>query len=606
MSYLILVRTAFDIGIRSIYRYILYKLSIKFGTNPVLRMGADIPTGIFFQPPNDLELNHLDSNLAWMNQNTYFGWFTLNHAEVPQWHLNPFMNKIISSVQFDWWKLPDFASDHVDIKVVWEVSRFDWVIGFAQQTILGKNENLPKLNIWIADWILNNPPYKGENWKCGQEASIRIIHLAVAALILNQSTKTTPALLNLVHLHLQRIAPTLSYAIAQNNNHGTSEAAALYIGGSWLQKNGNKDGKDWCKLGEKWLEKCVLSLIENDGSFSQYSINYHRLMLDTLSIVEIWRLKLNLSKFSTNFYEKLAKATLWIYHFIQSENGFVPNLGANDGANLLPLTSADYRDFRPSTQLASALFLKKIAFESEGPMNDQLNWLKIEIPTELLTPKTSIQFDQGGYNLLINKQAFVLLRYARFKFRPGQADVLHVDFWHRGENLLRDGGSYSYNASQHDYYYFSGVSSHNTIQFDGNEQMPRIGRFLFGDWLKTNDVDFLLDDKWQCNASYRTRQGVSHSREVVLEPNRLIVTDNVSGFKEKAVLRWRLKPSDWVLEGNKVTNGIHCIEISADIPIIRMELTIGEESLYYLQKTKIPVIEIEFNQAGQIHTEYFF
>ena len=30
--------------------------------------------------------------------------------------------------------------------------------------------------------------------------------------------------------------------------------------------------------------------------------------------------------------------------------------------------------------------------------------------------------------------------------RPSQADALHLDLWHRGVNLLRDAGTFSYNA----------------------------------------------------------------------------------------------------------------------------------------------------------------
>ena len=44
----------------------------------------------------------------------------------------------------------------------------------------------------------------------------------------------TPERAAFVAAHLQRIAATKRYAQAQDNNHLTSEAAALFIGGSWL------------------------------------------------------------------------------------------------------------------------------------------------------------------------------------------------------------------------------------------------------------------------------------------------------------------------------------------------------------------------------------
>ena len=41
-----------------------------------------------------------------------------------------------------------------------------------------------------------------------------------------------------------------------------------------------------------------------------------------------------------------------------------------------------------------------------------------------------------------------MLRYPRFRYRPGHADALHLDLWLGDRNILRDGGTYSYNADE--------------------------------------------------------------------------------------------------------------------------------------------------------------
>ena len=73
-----------------------------------------------------------------------------------------------------------------DIKLIWEQSRMDWVLAFAQRARNGDQKSLGRLNTWLVHWLEKNPPYFGANWKCGQEASIRVIHLCCAALILGQ------------------------------------------------------------------------------------------------------------------------------------------------------------------------------------------------------------------------------------------------------------------------------------------------------------------------------------------------------------------------------------------------------------------------------------
>ena len=128
------------------------------------------------------------------------------------------------------------------------------------------------------------------------------MHLAMASVIMGQHKCTTKTLLDFIKAHLARIAPTISYAIAQDNNHGTSEAAALFMGGSWLVENGDEDGERWCQQGRKWLANRAKHLIDADGSFSQYSTTYHRVMLDTYSMAEVWRKSLDLPLFDGIIY----------------------------------------------------------------------------------------------------------------------------------------------------------------------------------------------------------------------------------------------------------------------------------------------------------------
>ena len=46
-------------------------------------------------------------------------------------------------------------------------------------------------------------------------------------MVLGQDAKPEQGMIDFISTHLQRIEPTISYALAQQNNHGTSEAALL-------------------------------------------------------------------------------------------------------------------------------------------------------------------------------------------------------------------------------------------------------------------------------------------------------------------------------------------------------------------------------------------
>lgn len=596
------IKTALALGLVNLLRVFLYKIGVKTGISPVKRIVADITSGELFNPYEG-KIVEYEANQQWVHSHTYFG-CTRADKTIPQWSKSCLTGQF-SATDKPWYLISDFDNALGDIKGVWEASRFDWVLGFAQQVKLGNNQALVTLNAWLEDWLKNNPPYQGVNWKCGQEASIRIMHLATAAMLLEQTSNTSKPLLDIIKAHLMRISPTIMYAVAQDNNHGTSEAAALYIGGSWLQMNGCEEGHRWQQQGKKWLENRAKRLIEKDGSFSQYSVTYHRVMLDTYSLVEAWRLKHQLTAFSTKLYAKLQLASDWLYYFTNISNGDAPNLGANDGARLIPLSGTDYRDFRPSVQLASILFTGKLAYHGDGSYNLPLQWLEIEAPVNRIKKKVSKDFPYGGYAYLSNDNAEVYVNYPRFHFRPSQCDSLHIDLWLNNQNIFRDGGTFSYNAGAKYINYYGGSQSHCSVQFDDHEQMPRISRFLLGSWLKLLFKQPLkvLSDEHNIAVGYKDRFGCEHKRFISLSPSSLFIKDSVKKFQDKALLRFRLAPSNWKLFNNTLTSDICTIVFSADVAFKRIELTTGYESRYYYQESTIPVLEIEVCEAGTITTE---
>jgi hypothetical protein len=515
-----------------------------------------------------------------------------------------------------WWQIPDFDPAVGDIKLIWELSRMDWVLALAQRVRQGEAGALERLNAWLADWCVHNPPYMGPNWKCGQEASFRVMHLACAALLLGQIRSALPGLRDLIALHLQRIAPTVQYAMAQDNNHGTSEAAALFMGGSWLALLGDAQGTGWAAIGRKLLENRAARLIGEQGTFSQYSLNYHRVMLDTFCMAECWRRALALPAFSPRWQERALAATRWLHALIDMATGDGPNVGANDGARLLQLADTAYRDYRPSVQMAMALFAEQRAYAAEGSWNYPLAWLDIKLPEAVAAAPGSLQADDGGFMVLRKGQAMAMLRYPRFRFRPSQADVLHLDLWVNGMALLRDAGTYSYNTEPRWLAYFGGVQGHNTVQLDGREQMPRLSRFLLGDWLRTRQLQPLQENATLVSggASYRDAVGACHLRQIELSDHMLRVQDRLHGFTQSAVLRWRLAPGPWQCDGPElgskemylctVAGNGHMLQIRSTVAIVRCQIVQGWESLHYLEKTPVPVLELEIARPGTVTTEY--
>lgn len=601
MTCLSKLRTLARLGSVNIARVAIYRLGLRSGLHPVQRLCAPVAQAPFFRVAQ-APAGRPAPNWAWTTATCHFGWY---HQPLPgappDWFANPFSDQPQPDATRDWWRIPDFG--HGDIKGVWELSRFDWAVAWGTQAAQGDAQALNRLNRWVGDWAAHNPPFKGPNWKCGQEASIRVMHLCLVAWLLGQDDRPEQGLVNLLICHLKRIAPTMSYAIGQANNHGTSEATALFVGGSLLADH-HPDAAEWARKGRRWLEERARTLITPDGSFSQYSVTYHRVMLDSYALAETWRRHRDLPAFSPLLHERLAAAATWLFAMTDPQSGDAPNIGANDGARLIPLIDSDYRDFRPSVQLAMTLFAGQRAY-APGRWDDVLKSFGIALPKHCAAAPTR-SFDDGGYHVLWRGDTLAVLHYPRFRFRPGQADALHLDLWHAGRNLLRDAGTYSYNAPSADW--FGGTSAHNTVEFDGRDQMPRLGRFLFGDWLSAQYVETVHDtvEGLAAEAGYSDRQGARHYRRVILGDQQMTVTDRIGGRFDSACLRWRLAPGEYSLGPSGLSGNGLSLHITAEGCSPNLELSRAPESRYYQHKDIVPVLEVTLDKPTTITTTVYY
>ncbi len=562
-----------------------------------------------------------DADKIIQGQIRYYAYHWKTVGNPPNWFLNPFNNRLWPNPKRHWADIADFEGGIGDIKNVWEASRFEWVVTLARAyAFSGKKIYLDTLNHWLSDWAEKNPVNIGPNWKCGQEAAIRLFNLIQASSILGQWDVPSLALSEFIDRHLERICANIRYAIAQDNNHATSEAAALFIGGNWLAKNDSNAPKTldsrtrdlqvmrgndrlkkydhFARQGRQWLENRVEKLVEKDGSFSQHSVMYHRVLLDTLIFVEYWRKKLGAAPFSATFYDRASAALDWMNSFTDTTSGHALNLGANDGAMLLHAHACDYRDFRPTIQTASVLFHGRKQY-ANGLWDEPGFWFGLQGDAAgAVVPVKTSKVLPGGYVVMAGENSWAVLRFPMYRFRPGDNDVFHFDLWFKGRNICRDGGSFSYNPDiAADSAYFGSVKAHNTVAFDDGDQMPRLGRFLFGRWIKADHIGAIESaDDGTCSwtGSYKDYRGNRHQRKVSWKEDSWIIEDSFSGGFNKAEVLYRLIPADYRIEGNSVIAPWGRIDVvGSDFDLSMSE---GFESLYYWQKQSIPVLIV---QAGK-------
>ncbi len=532
----------------------------------------------------------------------YFSRHEIASGFPPDWFANPFQSVPgfgPDQIRRHWSEIDDFARG--DIKSVWELSRFGFVYPLVRAHWRTGDERYAE-GFWrlVEDWWERNPPHRGPQWKCGQEIAFRLMAWIFGLHGFAGSPASTPErvsrLARMIAVSADRIAGNISHALSQKNNHPISEALGLWTVGLLFPEFGRS--RRWRKLGRRILEAGALELIYPDGSFSQHSVNYHRLVLDDYA----WALALarrNGVTFSRSAVERVGKAARWLAALIDPASGLAPNLGANDGSLILPLSNCGYRDFRPAVQASAVLTSGKRVLDP-GPWDEALFWLGVPVPSAAVEQggRAAVRhFPDGGYLVLRGKSSRGVVRCTpEYRHRPSHADQLHLDLWRGAVNVLRDSGTYSYNAPPDDLY-FPSTAAHNTVEFDDRDQMPRLSRFLFGRWLGVKTITGPEERagaaSWE--GGYRDWRGCRHQRRVELgtASDTWMVTDRVSGYREKAVLRWRLDPEiRWELAGRRCSGGGAVIEIAAGTEPAGIRLARGRESLYYLEKREIPVLEV--------------
>ena len=79
--------------------------------------------------------------------------------------------------------------------------------------------------------------------------------------------------------------------------------------------------------------------------------------------------------------------------------------------------------------------------------------------------------------------------------------------------------------------------------------------------------------------------------------------DEIKDFSHLGILRWRCIPSSWKLENNCLENKYFTLSVNSN-GNVNITITDGWESLYYYQKSIIPVLEISFGtDVSEIITE---
>jgi hypothetical protein len=437
------------------------------------------------------------------------------------WMKNPDTGYVYDGARH-WTTINDYSREAGDIKYVWEKARFAYLYDVIRYDYHYGEDCAEWVLGEILSWISANQVNCGPHYKCSQEISLRVLNWTFALFYYRNSPALTPEAFDkiqyAIYWQLHHVYENIHFSrIAVRNNHAITETLALYLGG--LLYPSLPGAAKWKASGKYWFEREIAYQVYADGSFLQFSTNYHRVVVQLLT----WALRLtalNGEQWNGMVLEQARQSLVFLRAAMNDSNGCLPNYGANDGALFFRLNEHHFRDYRPQLQALAVLLDMDMGFPDQY---EDMFWYGLSpsprVTQVLQAEKACYQFTAGGYYICREKDGLTFLRCGNHKDRPSQADNLHLDIWYKGENLLMDAGSYKYNTDEATLRYFMGTASHNTVMLGGHDQMEKGPRFIWYNWtqcesatLRETGTEYIWEGV--ISAFRHVAKGIRHFRRV--------------------------------------------------------------------------------------------
>ena len=444
------------------------------------------------------------------------------------------------------------GAPEVDVKFAWEAARFPHAYQMARTAALDPGSAAVLASAFesqVRHFITANPPGLGVHWFSGQEVALRIfswlfgIHVFSSMELLSADFfKEVGESLIAAGIHL---ADHIEYARdSVYNNHLLSEALGLYIIG---RMSSGPQAKAWAAEGFRLLDQQADQQIYPDGGYIQQGHNYHRVALQLYVLAWAFA-KANGDEVPKSWLSALERSLDFLLAHQNESDGALPNYGANDGSLPILLAQAELPDFRPILQTISCIVRQERVY-GVGPWDEMAIWfvgpqiLDYPLRKRFLA---SVSFQHTGYHVLrgTDPAHFAAFRCGTILDRFSQIDMLHLDVWWRGQNVLIDPGSYRYNGAPLWHNHFLRTESHNTVMVDGRDQMLHFRQFKTLYWTEAKLLRFEDSSLWTLaegeHYGYKRSRDCVHRRAVLMVKDGIwIVVDTVLGKGEhSARLQW--------------------------------------------------------------------
>lgn len=176
-----------------------------------------------------------------------------------------------------------------DVKVPWELARMQHLVQYVYAYILSENmekgQYLQEFQDEILDFIAQNPPRYGVNWRCTMDVGIRVANWLMAydlfcSLGVRFSDEFNCILAESVYDHGRHIVHNLEYSPQLTSNHYLSDIGGLLFVAMHMESSAETDA--WLAFAVQELATEMNKQFHADGSNFEASTSYHCLSTEIM------------------------------------------------------------------------------------------------------------------------------------------------------------------------------------------------------------------------------------------------------------------------------------------------------------------------------------
>jgi hypothetical protein len=375
-----------------------------------------------------------------------------------------------------------------DVKYIWELNRLHHLVSLALAHIwTDKTAYWETIEQHSRSWVEQNPFMVGLNWKSPLEAGIRLISWALVAWLTANDTRARDffrqEMYETIYAH-QYFIRAFYAKHSSANNHLVGEMAGLYIGAvcwPWF-----RESLGWQTFARQQLMHAITDQVGEDGVGKERATEYQ------LFILELFLLTGSLGHavgdvFPPAYWQRMQDMAAFL-EAVADRQGNVPLFGDGDSGQVIS-------EYAPVQERVQSL-LTILRPTAERPVASAMSDLRARLllwgkapqafPIQSVQRPRAWAYPQGGYYVLDadrgnDYEMMVVMDAGAFGLPPlyahGHADALSFWLSYRGQVLLVDPGTFSYDDNKAWRSYFRSTAAHNTIRVDGEDQSIAGGPF---------------------------------------------------------------------------------------------------------------------------------